>query len=172
MKMSKWWAGRARTNLLLAGAALACATAAFLLAHHYLGSQAQLLERQFAQRLQTRPVLVAARALASGELAADASLARRDMPLRYLRSDALDPQAAARLQGRRLLHAVAAGDALAETDFAPRSPAALATTVPAGQRALTIAVDEVAGQSGLLRAGDRVDLYWQQQRAGGSAQIA
>jgi pilus assembly protein CpaB len=172
MSMSAGWAGRARTNLLLAVAALGCAVAAFVLARHYLGAQAQLLEQQFAQRLQTRPVLVAARALAAGELASEGGLARRDMPVSFLRSDALDPQSASRVVGRRLLRATAAGDALTDADFAPRGAAALAATVPAGLRALTIAVDEVAGQSGLLRAGDKVDLYWQQQRADGPAQIA
>ncbi len=164
MKISAFLAGGVRSNLLLGAAALLAATAAFLLAKHYLASQAVLLEQQFAQRLQTRQVLVAAKPLASGDVAAEGGLARRDIPVSFLRSDALDPQSANRIAGRRVLHPVAAGDALAETDFAPRSAPALSALLPTGQRAFTVAVDEVAGQSGLLRAGDKVDVYWQHQR--------
>ena len=164
MKISGLWAGAVRSNLLFGTAALAAALAAFWLAKHYLASQATLLEQQFAQRLQTRQVLVAAKPLASGDVAAQGGLAMRDMPVSFLRSDALEPQFANRIVGRRVLHPVAAGDALADADFAPRSAPALAQLLPAGQRAFTVAVDEVAGQSGLLRAGDKVDVYWQHQR--------
>ena len=171
MKISTFWAGAVRSNLLLGAAALLAGTAAFLLAKHYLASQAALLEQQFAQRLQARQVLVAAKPLATGDVAAEGSLARRDMPVSFLRGDALDPQAVNRIAGRRVLHPVAAGDALADTDFAPRSTPALAAMLPAGQRAFTVAIDEVAGQSGLLRAGDKVDVYWQHQRGSDIAMV-
>jgi pilus assembly protein CpaB len=172
MKISGLWAGAVRSNLLFGTTALAAALAAFWLAKHYLASQAALLEQQFAQRLQTRQVLVAAKPLASGDVAAQGSLAMRDMPVSFLRSDALEPQSANSIAGRRVLHPRAAGDALADADFAPRSAPALAAVLPAGQRAFTMVVDEVAGQSGLLRAGDKVDVYWQHQRGSDVALVS
>ena len=89
MKISTLWAGAVRSNLLLGAAALLAGTAAFLLAKHYLASQAALLEQQFAQRLQARQVLVAAKPLATGDVAAEGSLARRDMPVSFLLSSGI-----------------------------------------------------------------------------------
>lgn len=169
MRLSEKWGPLVRSNLLWGGTALLAGVAAFVLARHYLGAQARELELRYAQQLQTRTVLVAARAMARDEQVGQAQLARRDVPLRYLPADAVGPDEAAQMIGRRLLHPVAAGQALADTDLAPRQPTSLAGLLPPGQRAVTVAVDEVAGQAGLLRAGDQVDLYWHGNAGNGAA---
>lgn len=169
MRLSDTWAAMVRSNVLWGAAALLAGVAAFGLARHYLGTQAQQLELQYAQQLQTRTVLVASRAMARDEPIGQAELARRDVPLRYLPADVLDPDQATQVIGRRVLHPVAAGQALTDSALAPRQPTSLAGLLPPGQRAVTVAVDEVAGQAGLLRAGDQVDLYWHGNSGAGSA---
>ena len=169
MRLPESWAAVARSNLLLGAAALLAGVAAYVLARHYLGTQAQQLQQHYALQVQTRSVLVASRALAGDETLGQAQLARREVPLRYLPENVLTPTEASQVIGRRLLHPVAAGQALTDADLAPRQPTSLVGLLPPGQRAVTVAVDEVAGQAGLLRAGDQVDLYWHGAVGNGAA---
>ena len=152
------WRSSAPVWLLLAS--LATGLAAFLLARQYLQDRVLTLEQQVKDRLQTRPVLVASQSLASGQVLTARDLAIRQMPHSYLRSDNLDPGAAERVLGRPLVHALAKGDALTDNDLLSAESQALAGQLPTGMRALTLSVDEVSSQSGLLRAGDLVDLYY------------
>jgi len=162
---------RPSTNAMLAVASLVAGAAAFTLARQYLQERVTTLEHQFAGRFQTRPVVVAASPLAVGQTLEAGQLAVRQMPGSYLRSDVLSPQQAGSLVGRRLLHGLAAGDPLVDADLAAAETQALAKQLPQGLRALTVPVDDVSTQAGLLRAGDRVDVYYSRQVGEGAAQL-
>jgi pilus assembly protein CpaB len=162
---------RPSPNLLLAVASLGAGIAAFVLARQYLQERVTTLEQQVSGRLQTRPVVVAAREIAIGQIVEASQLAVRQMPRSYLRSDVLTPEQAGMLVGRRLLHAVAAGDALVDADVAAAETQALARQLPPGLRAVTVVVDEVSAQAGLLRAGDLIDLYHSRQSGEAAAQL-
>lgn len=162
---------RPSPNLLLAITSLGAGVAAFMLARQYLQERVITLEQDVAGRFKTRPVVVAARPLAAGQTLEAGQLAVRQMPGNYLRSDVLTPEQADSLVGRRMLHALAAGDALVDADLTAAETQALANTLPQGLRALTVPVDEVSAQAGLLRAGDLVDLYYSRQASEGSAQL-
>jgi len=62
-----------------------------------------------------------------------------------------------------LLLPLRAGDPIVESQIATINEAALATRLREGTRAVTVPVDEVSSQAGLVRPGDRVDLMLAEQ---------
>jgi pilus assembly protein CpaB len=155
---------------LLLGAVLSGVLALFA-SRHYLQQRESALRESTTRALETRPVIVAARDLRSGDLLGTADLAIRQVPRRYAPSDSLAPDAATQLLGRRLIHARRSGDGMALGDIESARSASLAARLPDGMRALTIPVDELGSFSGQLRAGDRVDLYFLPQAGGEASRI-
>ncbi len=162
---------RPSLNLMVALASVLAGGAAFLGARSYLESRTASLEQQLSERFETRPVLVVSRDIPRGEALRTDSLAVRQMPSRFVRSDSLEPEAVNLLLGRRLSRGLSSGDAVAESDLEPRSLARLSAELKLGMRALTMPVDEVNSLSGMLRAGDVIDLYYLRQHEGNSAQL-
>lgn len=142
--------------------------AAFYLAQRYLSESSAEVERAWQARYASRPVLVASRDLAAGKALAAADLARREMPAAFVPGGALDP---ARLQdalGKPLLLPLRAGDPIVDSQIATGNETALATRLSEGARAVTVPVDEVSSQAGLVRPGDRVDLMLAEQLIDGA----
>jgi pilus assembly protein CpaB len=70
-------------------------------------------------------------------------------------------------KGALLRHPVSAGTVLVTTDvILPSAPGFLAATLKPGMRAVSVAVDDVSGNAGLIQPGDYVDLLLTQQMAG------
>ncbi|WP_347558145.1 Flp pilus assembly protein CpaB [Robbsia sp. KACC 23696] len=68
------------------------------------------------------------------------------------------------LKGALLRHAVTAGTVLHATDvILPNAPGFLAATLKPGMLAVSVAVDDVSGNAGLIEPGDYVDLILTQQ---------
>lgn len=155
----------------LALAAIAAGLLAMAASQRYLDGRESALRESLAGTQRTRPVVVAAHALRAGEVLVQADLAAREVPTRFAPSDSLDPAVAAQLLGRRLLRSRSGGDTLSLADVESTARSALAARLPEGWRALTIAVDELGSLAGLLRAGDRIDLYYQPQAGGEGARI-
>ncbi|NPT44714.1 Flp pilus assembly protein CpaB [Paraburkholderia sp. 1N] len=78
------------------------------------------------------------------------------------------------LKGDLLRHAVRAGTPLGTADvILPSSPGFLAAALKPGMRAISVAVDDVSGNAGLIQPGDYVDvLLTQQIRADGGVNVA
>jgi pilus assembly protein CpaB len=73
-------------------------------------------------------------------------------------------QNAPQLKGALLRHPVAAGTVLvAEDVILPNAPGFLAATLKPEMRAVSVAVDDVSGNAGLIQPGDYVDLLLTQQ---------
>jgi len=67
-------------------------------------------------------------------------------------------------KGSVLRHAVAAGTVLVATDtLSPSSPGFLAAALQPGMRAVSVGIDDVSGNAGLIQSGDYVDLLLTQQ---------
>ena len=164
-------AWRPSLNVVVAVASVLAGGAAFLGARAYLQARTASLEQQLSQRFETQPVLVVSRDMPRGEPLRGDSLAVRQMPRRFVRSDSLDPDAVSLLLGRRLTRDLSRGDAVGESDLEPRGVALLSAELKAGLRALTIPVDDVNSLSGMLRAGDAIDLYYLRQQDGNRAQL-
>lgn len=105
-----------------------------------------------------RDVLVAARDLDAGRPLATADVARRSIPSSFVPGGALVPDRLGDIVGKPLLLPLRAGDPIVDSLIAGRNEAALAARLREGARAVTVPVDEVSSQAGLVRPGDRVDL--------------
>jgi pilus assembly protein CpaB len=91
------------------------------------------------------------------------SVARSDAPTGALVDGVPD---ATDLKGDLLRHAVHAGAPLGASDvISPSSPGFLAAALKPGMRAISVAIDDVSGNAGLIEPGDYVDVLLTQQIA-------
>ncbi len=158
---------RFSTSWLLAMLALVAGLAAFWSTQRFLDENAAGVRRQWEQRYALRAVLVASRDLTPGQVLQAEDLARRQMPVGFLPSGTFSDTELGAAVGQRLATALRAGDPVGNAAIESRSPA-LAYRLPEGSRAVTVPVDEVSSQAGLVRPGDRVDLMLAEERVEGA----
>jgi pilus assembly protein CpaB len=158
---------RISTTWLLAMLAVLAGLAAFWSTRRFLDENAAGVRRQWEQRYALRPVLVAARDLTPGQVLQAVDLARREMPVGFLPSGTFADTELEKAVGQRLSSALRAGDPVGDGTIEGRTPA-LAYRLPEGSRAVTVPVDEVSSQAGLVRPGDRVDLMLAEERQEGA----
>jgi pilus assembly protein CpaB len=145
-------------SVWLAIAALASGGLAFYGAQRYLTDSSAEVHRSWQERYVPRDVLVAARDLDAGRPLVTADVARRSIPSSFVPGGALAPDRVGDIVGKPLLLPLRAGDPIVDSLVAGRNEAALAARLREGARAVTVPVDEVSSQAGLVRPGDRVDL--------------
>ena len=153
--LAAWW---------LLPVALVCGAFAFLGSQRYLSERAAAVEQRWQQRYTPVKVIVAAVDLPAGRVLRESDLARRDMPSAFVPGGALPAAARDRAVGQQLVVALSAGDAVVESLLAGRSGPTLSARLQQGTRAVTVPVDEVSSQAGLVRPGDRVDLMLAEER--------
>ncbi len=131
-----------------------------LLAAGALALHVRERERQIEDRARLDMVerIVAARDLAAGARLTPDDLAVRSFPARWVGGDTLPLARLGELEGRVLVTAVRAGDALVPAHTVRPQPAFSEHLAP-GRRAITLPVDQVNSLSGLLQPGDLIDLY-------------
>jgi pilus assembly protein CpaB len=116
--------------------------------------------------LRTEKVRVSAADLPQGLLLREEDVTWKEVPI----TDAL-PNAvvygapgAVELKGALLRHAITSGTVLVVDDvILPGAPGFLAATLNPEMRAVSVAVDDVSGNAGLIQPGDYVDLLLTQQ---------
>ncbi|SAL65626.1 Flp pilus assembly CpaB [Caballeronia peredens] len=111
-------------------------------------------------------VLVSAANLPQGLLLRDEDLAWKEIPKTQLPPNAIVAGVAGApdLKGALLRHPVTSGAVLVSDDvFLPSAPGFLAATLKPDMRAVSVAVDDVSGNAGLIQPGDYVDLLLTQQ---------
>jgi pilus assembly protein CpaB len=114
----------------------------------------------------TERVRVSAADLPQGLLLRDDDLAWKALPANSVPSHAVVEGArdALQLKGALLRHPVPAGTVLVSDDvILPGDPGFLAATLKPGMRAISVAVDDVSGNAGLIQPGDYVDVLLTQQ---------
>ena len=139
-------------------AAAAAGLFAFYAAQRYLTDSSAEVERAWQARYAPRDVLVAARDLDPGRPLAAPDLAKRAVPSAFVPGGAFEPARLREVIGKPLLLPLRAGDPIVDSQVAGRNETALAARLSDGARAVTVPVDEVSSQAGLVRPGDRVDL--------------
>lgn len=97
-------------------------------------------------------VVVAARAIAAGQAIAAGDLKTERWPV----APALAQQDPRALVGRYVRVDVAAGEPVLESALSR----GIAAHLEPGERAVTVAIDEVAGAAGRIQPGDRVDVFF------------
>jgi len=111
-------------------------------------------------------VATAGQAMPKGLLLKEDDLVWQDMPEDQVKSAMIvkGSAVAARLVGAVIRRPVAEGALLAERDVVfPDAPGFLAAALAPGMRAVSVAIDDVTGNAGLILPGDRVDLLLTQK---------
>lgn len=157
-----------RTAGVLLLLALLAGALAFWGTQRYLERAASEVESRWRSRFAPASVLVARRDLAAGAVVTGEDVARREVPSAFVPSGTLGDGESAAAVGRRLLHALRAGDPLTRSALQSEAQASLAARLRDGNRAVTVPVDEVSSQAGLVRPGDRVDLLLAEERLEGA----
>jgi len=127
-----------------------------------------------AAQVATDRVRVAAADLPQGLLLRETDLSWKVVPHDSAPSGAIidTPASSADFKGSVLRHAVTANAIILSSDtLSPSSPGFLAAALKPGMRAVSVGIDDVSGNAGLIQPGDFVDLLLTQQidNAGGSA---
>jgi pilus assembly protein CpaB len=114
----------------------------------------------------TVDVLVAARSLPAGTLMKEEDFTKRAVPSADMPKGALtdNPETRGSLRGALLRHYLDANNILMAGDVLhPRDRGFLAAVLTPGTRAISVGVDAITGDGGLIWPGDRVDLILTQQ---------
>jgi pilus assembly protein CpaB len=118
---------------------------------------------------QTVDVLAAAHSLPAGTLMKDSDFEKRSIPIASLPEGAVKDTAEQRaeLRGALLRRYIEGGTMLMQGDILhPRDRGFLAAVLAPGARAISLGVDAVTGNGGLIWPGDRVDVILTQQLDG------
>src|SRR5471032_1476965 len=121
---------------------------------------------QSTPTVTTQKVRVSAADLPQGLLLRDDDLSWKNIPAVEVPPNAIvaDTPNSVELKGALLRHATLSGTVLVADDvILPNSPGFLAATLKPGMRAVSVAVDDVSGNAGLIQPGDYVDLLLTQQ---------
>jgi pilus assembly protein CpaB len=116
--------------------------------------------------VETQKIRVSAADLPQGLLLRDEDLGWKTVPVGQVPSGSIVASApnAPELKGALLRHAAVSGTVLTADDvILPSSAGFLAATLKPEMRAVSVAVDDVSGNAGLIQPGDYVDLLLTQQ---------
>lgn len=126
-----------------------------------------------AQAATAVPKIVAAltakHAIGAGNLLKPEDIEVKEVAVKDLPSDAVATSEDARraLSGAMVRRVLGAGEVIRKSDvISPSDHGFLAAVLAPGMRAVTVAVDAVAGSAGLIEPGDRVDLILTQTMSG------
>lgn len=147
---------RQKTVIVVTALAIVFAVVAAVLVYNYLQTQEQLK----AGRLQ--PIVVAAMEIPIGTKLTDTMLKTAPWPKESVPpGSTLDPKTLT-TAGRVTIKPIPAGEPVTEEKLAPAGGAAgsgfMTYVVPPGHRAVTVAVNEVAGVAGFITPGNKVDV--------------
>jgi pilus assembly protein CpaB len=142
---------------LLLGVALVLGGLSAFGVKRYIEQHVEAIEaRSRAQR--TVKVVVPKEDLAKGTLLQVAHVAVREVPQEWAHSNAITPEQFDRVEGQALAYPVTRGEMLLWSLLEGGRSPSFSARLPAGQRGITVTVDEVNSISGLLQPGDRIDL--------------
>ncbi len=120
--------------------------------------------------IPTVPVRVSATNLPAGLLLRDEDLAWRSVPQGQVPPQAITERNADQWEGALLRRALPADTVITQADLlSPQSPGFLSAALGPDMRAVSIPIDDVSGNAGLIRPGDVVDLILTQDLRGRTA---
>lgn len=143
-------------------AIIAIAVLSVVLANAYLKSRSTEIEESLskeANKLRTR-VAVPIVDLSPGDVLSADKLAARSLPKEYVNFDAIDPDGIDGFIGKKIIRPIRKGTPLLESYFLLVESIPFSKSIEPGHRAITMPIDEINSFSGMLRAGDRVDLFY------------
>ncbi|WP_169728603.1 Flp pilus assembly protein CpaB [Comamonas composti] len=145
-------------NWLLLAAAIALGAAAFYLSNRAITTRITEIEEEATRGKTLLGVVVANRPMRAGEVIDAGSVSVRQIPAEFVSRNMVTPDTYDGVDGQALVVDLDRGEALQVSHTASLGGEIFAATLKSGRRALTIDVDEISSISGMLRAGDRIDL--------------
>lgn len=149
-KINKTW--------VVLGTALAIGLVAALATRSFLSTQMEAIEARAKQ--PTVEVLVAKSEIAKGSVLSSQNLALRRIPAEYAQSGAVTPADFGRIDGSVIVYKINSGEMIMWSQMESKRAPTFSARVAAGQRAITVMVDEINSISGMLEPGDRIDLMF------------
>ncbi len=140
------------------GGALILGVAAYLISRQMLDLEKQNLLNRLNHKDHGGSIIVATRALVTGDILSPENLATVDVSLEFMPEDVLSAEQFGEIAGLEIRQALAPGKPLLRSYV--RAPIAerFSQLVGPGQRAVTIEVDNHMSIEGMIRVGDRLDL--------------
>lgn len=151
--------GGSKTGLILIAAVGFGIAAAFMSILYLKSREAAIVESLVGEEQQMIAVVVAKQDLKKGQQITPAQFAVRELPGEFVHSTAVVASSFNHLIGRYLVEDMSAGNSLL-TSFVDESfPLDFSDLVKKGRRAMTIQVDTDASTAGMMRPGNRIDIY-------------
>lgn len=129
-------------------------------AGRYLTNRTAEVEERLADRAsKTRvTVVVPIRDLQAEEVLDLSILVTRTIPRDYVNADAITQETVGQFLGKRLKRPVTKGTPLLQSFVSVYEFKPFSTSIEPGNRAITLPIDEINSVSGLLTAGDKIDI--------------
>ncbi len=122
-------------------------------------SYMQSMEREIETEQQMISIAAPRRDLDAGEPVTPGNVAPLRIPAASLTPDQITMQDVSRYYDREVLTEVGRGVPLRADHFVERTPQVASARLPDAHRAVTVSVDATSGVAGLIRPGNRVDIY-------------
>ncbi len=119
----------------------------------------QSMERELGTEHEMINIVVARRDLNAGEPVTPGNVAYSRIPAGSLMPDQITEQEIQRYYDRELKVEVGENVPLRADHFVEEAPPGASARLPEAHRAVTVSVDATSGVAGLVRPGDRVDIY-------------
>lgn len=152
---------------IVLGAALAIGIAAAFASRSYLNTQVEAIEAR--GKHQTVEIVVAKTEIEKGSILSSQNLALRRIPVEYAHSGAVKPEDFQRVDGTAIAYAVRSGEMIMWSQMEGKRAPTFSARLLAGQRAITVVVDEINSISGMLEPGDLIDLMFTIDQSGRKA---
>lgn len=152
------FAGNKKSVVLLV-IALGLGALGALLAMLYLNAREAALRDLLKPSSVPVQVVVASRDLVKGDVLDSSTLSIRDIPSDFVSNNAVRPGDFENIEGLILQENLASGKALLHSFVGREFPLDFSDTIVEKRRAMTIQVDELSTFTGMLRPGNRVDLF-------------
>jgi pilus assembly protein CpaB len=165
MKLPRITLNRNVVGLLIAAVVGAVSFAG---ARFYLVQQARAAEERLNVGNEKGVILVASRDVPAGTVLSEELLAERNVPTKYIPSQATTSANLDAVLGQRVLHSLTAGDPILFQSLESGEYRPFSASLEAGRRAITFPVDEINSFSGMLTPGDMIDLLYSSEPASDS----
>ena len=138
----------------------------------YLKAREAALIESLRPKTKQVAVVVAKRDLPAGAVISTSNMAVMKLSPKQAHPESISPDQFDTVKGRYLSEPLASGRQLLRSQVSGEFPQDFSDTVPVKRRAMTIQVDEINSFAGLLRPGDRIDLFANLPPAVSGGQIA
>lgn len=148
-----------KKTMTLLGVALVLGAVGAGLSVLYLDAREAQLREALRPKSQPIAVIVASRDLVKGDRLDTSTLSVRRIPSDYVDPNAIRPGEFDKIKGEVLIQNLAKGKPLLRSFIGRKFPLDFSDTIPEQRRAMTIQVDEINSIAGLIRPGNRIDLF-------------